>query len=82
MLTLRASLRMGWMGWGRVDGNQKCPLIFFILRYIKHYTHIYLYLYIKIVLANILWVLNFGQVGDPEVENQNHPTTVDFFLSC
>ena len=21
---------------GRVDGEQKCPLIFFILRYIKH----------------------------------------------
>ena len=38
----------GWTGWtggrvGRVDGHQKCPLIFFILRYIKHYTHIYLY---------------------------------------
>ena len=32
-------------GWtdGRVDGHQKGPLIFFILRYIKHYTHIYLY---------------------------------------
>ena len=28
---------------GRVDGEQKGPLIFFILRYIKHYTHIYLY---------------------------------------
>ena len=27
-------------GW---DGGQKGPLIFFILRYIKHYTHIYLY---------------------------------------
>ena len=38
----------GWMGWDGlvldgVDGDQKCPLIFFILRYIKHYTHIYLY---------------------------------------
>ena len=29
------------------DGHQKCPLIFFILRYNKHYTHIYLYIYIK-----------------------------------
>ena len=28
---------------GRMDGGQKGPLIFFILRYIKHYTHIYLY---------------------------------------
>ena len=28
---------MGWMdGW---DGDQKGPLIFFILRYIKHYTY-------------------------------------------
>ena len=26
------------------DGPQKCPLIFFILRYNKHYTHIYLYI--------------------------------------
>ena len=39
---------MGWdgMGWGGM-GNQKCPLIFFILRYIKHYTHINLYIYKK-----------------------------------
>ena len=29
------------------DGNQKCPLNFLVLRYIKHYTHIYLYIYIK-----------------------------------
>ena len=28
---------------GLTDGEQKGPLIFFILRYIKHYTHIYLY---------------------------------------
>ena len=32
---------------GRTDGPQKCPLIFFILRYNKHYTHIYLYIYKK-----------------------------------
>ena len=38
--------RDGTDGTGR-DGNQKCPLIFFILRYNKHYTHIYLYIYIK-----------------------------------
>ena len=32
---------MGWdgVGWDGV-GGQKCPLIFFILRYIKHYTHL------------------------------------------
>lgn len=41
---------------GRMDGHQKGPLIFFILRYIKHYTHIYLYIYKKNVLANFLWV--------------------------
>ena len=41
---------------GRTDGNQKCPLIFFILRYNKHYTHIYLYIYKKIVPTNFLWV--------------------------
>ena len=34
-------------GTDGTDGDQKCPLIFFILRYIKHYTHIYLYIYIK-----------------------------------
>ena len=28
-------------GTGRTDGNQKCPLFFFILRYIQHYTYIY-----------------------------------------
>ena len=39
-----------------LDGNQKCPLIFFILRYIKHYTHIYLNMYKKIVRTNFLWV--------------------------
>ena len=38
------------------DGYQKCPLIFFILRYNKHYTHIYLYIYKKIVPTNFLWV--------------------------
>ena len=29
---------------GRVDVHQKFPLIFFILRLIKQYTHIYLYI--------------------------------------
>ena len=29
---------MGWDGWSKVSFN-----FFFILRYIKHYTHIYLY---------------------------------------
>ena len=35
---------------GLRDGlcDQKGPLIFFILRYIKHYTHIYLYIKAKL----------------------------------
>ena len=32
----------GWTGW---TGYQKGPLIFLILRYIKHYTYINLYIY-------------------------------------
>ena len=31
---------------GQTYGHQKCPLIFSTLRYFKHYTHIYLYIYI------------------------------------
>ena len=34
----RTDGRDGTDGTGRTDGHQKCPLIFFILRYIKHYT--------------------------------------------
>ena len=39
---------MGWDGWDGLDGwdgwdgDQKCPLNLFILRYIKHYTYIYI----------------------------------------
>ena len=38
---------MGWKGWDGMgwDGQQKCPLIFVILRYIKHGTHIHKYIY-------------------------------------
>ena len=61
------------------DGNQKCPLIFFILRYIKHYTHIYLNMYKKNVPTNVLWVLNFGQVRGPDAKIQKHHITVDFY---
>ena len=66
---------------GRTDGNQKCPLIFFIFRYIKHYTHIYLNVYKKIVLTNVLWVLNFGQVGGPDAKIQKHTLGWIFFKS-
>ena len=52
----QASLMGRTDGTGRTDGPQKCPLIFFILRYNKHYTHIYLYIYKKIVPTNFLWV--------------------------
>ena len=45
--------RDGTDGW---DGPQKFPLIFFILRYIKQYTHIYICIYKKIVPTNFLWV--------------------------
>ena len=63
---------MDGVGWGGM-GNQKCPLIFFILRYIKDYTYIYINIYIKNVLTNFLWVLNFGQVGGPDTKIQKHP---------
>ena len=51
----------------RADGGQMCPLIFSILRYIKHYIHIYLNMYIKIVRTDFLRVLNFGQVAGPDI---------------
>ena len=40
-------------GWDGLDGNHLCPLFFFNLRYIKHYTHIYLYIYIKNLFRQI-----------------------------
>ena len=36
-LTARATDRVWWDGMG-LDGSQKCPLILFMLRYIKHYA--------------------------------------------
>ena len=47
----------GEMGW------TKCPLIFFILRYIKHYIHINLHIYKKIVPTNFLWVKILDKLG-------------------
>ena len=63
---------MGWggMGWDGM-GNQKCPLFFLILRYIKHYPHINLNIYIKNVLPNFLWVLKLEKVGGPDENFQN-----------
>ena len=60
----------GWTGWTEY---QKGPLIFFILRYIKNYTHIYINIYLKNVLTNFLWILNFGQVGGPDAKIQKYP---------
>ena len=54
--TLRRARKREFDGTDGTDGHQKCPLIFFILRYNKHYTHIYLYIYKKIVPTNFLWV--------------------------
>ena len=48
--------RTGRDGLDGLDGPQKCLLIFFILRYIKQYTHIYICIYKKIVPTNFLWV--------------------------
>ena len=69
-------LRMGWdgTGWDGMDGYEKWLLIFFFnLRYIKHYTHIYLNIYIKVVRTSFLWALNFGHVGGPDEKNQKQP---------
>ena len=71
---------MGLDTWDGLDGDQKCPLDLFILRYIKHYTHIYLYIYIKNVTPNFLRVYKFGQVGGPNKRNQKHPLG-RFFLN-
>ena len=53
----------GWTG-GRMDGHEKGPLIFFILRYIKHYTHIYTYIQKKSCPDKYLVGLYFGKVGE------------------
>ena len=52
--TLRRARKREFDGVGRVDGHQKCPLIFFVLRYIKHFTNIY---YICIYEENVWYIL-------------------------
>ena len=77
--------RVGWLGrvrrvgWvGRMDGYQKCPLIFSILRYVKHYTHIYLYTK-KNSPDKYLVGLYFGQVRElPQRFSKSH-FYADFF---
>ena len=40
-LTARATDRVWWDGMG-LDGSQKCPLILFMLRYIKNYADFFI----------------------------------------
>ena len=49
--------------------------------YIKHYIYKNLYTYIKNVLTNFLWILNFGLVGDPDAKIQKQPLGWIFFKS-
>merc|ERR1712115_114875 len=55
------------------------PLIFFNLRYIKGEVRGNNNIGIKKCTTNILWVLNFGEVGEIFKNFQNHTTTVTFF---
>ena len=77
VLTLRRGVeRRAWWGgvrWYGIGRSSKVFFNFFILRYIKHYAHIYLNLFIKTVRTNFLWVLNIGQVGCLDKKTQNHP---------
>ena len=61
-----------------LNGNQKCPLIFFILRYIKHHPHIYLNIYKKNP-EKISYGFQFWWSWGPDAKIQKHPTRVDFF---
>ena len=78
-ITARATARVWWDGMGGDGmGGQKCPSIFLILRYIKHYTYTNLYMYKKNILTNFLWVWYFGQVRGPVRKNQKHPLGMIF----
>merc|ERR1712155_308054 len=63
------------MGW---EGYQKCPLIFFILRYIKHYTHSELYIYIKNP-DKFLVGFKFWSSWGSGCKNSKPPSRLDFF---
>ena len=65
---------MGWLGvWVGWTEDVLGPLVVLTLRYnIKHYTHIYLNINIKVVRTNLQRVLNFGQVVGPDAKIQNH----------
>ena len=64
---------------GRVDGEQKGPLIFFILRYIKHYTHIYLYTKEKLSGQISCGFYILVKLGSCPYDFQNHTATPTFF---
>ena len=73
----------GWDGmdvWDGVDGVGKMAFIVFILRFIKHYTHIYLNIH-KSSPHKFRMGLIFDQVGDPNAKNQKHPLGRVFFKS-
>ena len=65
---------MGWggMGWDGVNG-QKCSLFFFILRYIKYYTHIYLYTKEKLSGQISCGFKILDKLGVRIKKNQKHP---------
>ena len=65
----------GGMGWGGMgsDGLSKVSFNFFILTYIKHYTHKNLYIYKKNVLTNFLLGLKNWTSWGPDEKIQKHP---------
>ena len=65
------------MGWGGM-GGQKCPLIFFILRYIKHYIHIYSYIYKKMFCQISSGFKNLNKLG-VRIKNIKNTLLVGFF---
>ena len=68
----------GWDGLDGWDGNQKCPLIFFILRYIEEGVRGNNNIGIKKCTTNFLWVLNLRQVGEILENFQKHPLGESF----
>ena len=80
--TLRRGRRPSLMGRDGTDGtggtvNQKCH--FFILRYIKHYTNIYLN--IRKFPDKFLVGLKIWTSWGPDKKNQKHPLGRNFFKS-
>ena len=72
--------RFGRVGrMGRVDGNQKCPLIFFIL--CTQIDKVYIYLYTKKKLSpTFLWVSKFDVKLGVEVKIFKFEWVCDFSI--